>query len=227
MPPVAIPGLPVGLTHAFPSGNAMMVRSPFSTRMSMMLAREVARDVEPVGLDVLDRHAGQPRHFAGMRSEHERTVAAVEPIGMAFEMRSARRRRAPAEPWSHVLPGARIRTVSGLRPMPGPMATTVIGLTSCSNGRSQSRPWRCCRCRFPAEARSSTRRRMPATLGSTLPGVATVLRPATGTQRRHSRHGCGAGLAERAAHDQHVTVHAFVAVRGTRRQAAKRSRVVW
>ena len=84
VPPVAIPGLPVGLTHAVPSGSATMVRLPLSTRMRWR-RRAKSRDPKPVGLHRLNGDARQARHFAGMRSEHQRTFAAVELVGMPVE----------------------------------------------------------------------------------------------------------------------------------------------
>ncbi len=50
-----------------------------------MLACELARHAQPIFLDVSDGASDQPRHFAGMRSDHQQPALAAQFIRPALE----------------------------------------------------------------------------------------------------------------------------------------------
>ena len=71
VPPVAMPGLPVGFTHTVPSGETISVRCPLSTTISLMLACKLPRNLKPVRLNLRNRHSRQARHLSRMRRDHD------------------------------------------------------------------------------------------------------------------------------------------------------------
>ena len=93
LPPVPIAGVPVGLIHTRPSGNAITVRWPFSTSVtpcSVAKARATPTRSACTSAVVLP---GEPRHLAGMRREHAHAPpghrgAAAERVGIQHHRQS-------------------------------------------------------------------------------------------------------------------------------------------
>ena len=69
MPPVAMPGLPVGFTNTRPSGVATIVRCPLSTTYSWWVSAKSLGHLDPVRLHVGGRHANQACQLAGVRRD--------------------------------------------------------------------------------------------------------------------------------------------------------------
>ena len=82
LPPLAIPGLPVVLMAMRPSGWAMSVRHPFSTRVTACRVAKSRATAFPVGLHLRDAHPRQPGHFAGVGSQYQQPSAAVQVPGI-------------------------------------------------------------------------------------------------------------------------------------------------
>ena len=85
VPPVAMPGIAGRIHPRAPVRQGDDGAIALQHQNQVMIAREAARDIEPVGLYCLDRDARQSRHLAGMRREHQRPPAAIEQIGLALE----------------------------------------------------------------------------------------------------------------------------------------------
>ena len=85
MPPVAMPGFPVGLIQALPSGKSNYRAVAFEYENEVVIAGEAAGDVDPIRLNGLDRDARQSRHLAGMRRQHQRPAPAIEQMRVILE----------------------------------------------------------------------------------------------------------------------------------------------
>ncbi len=58
---------------------------PFEYDHQLVLASEVARDLQAVRLNFGNRQAGQARHFSWVRSDNESSPMAVQFVGRSFE----------------------------------------------------------------------------------------------------------------------------------------------
>ena len=95
--------------------------------------RKAARRLEPVGLHFGDGDAGQPRHLAGMRREHQRALAAARQLGQQHGLGGQNVERVGVDHRRHR--GGREQAggeLDRLRlcPSPGPMASTVLPAVS-------------------------------------------------------------------------------------------------
>src|SRR5208337_1574678 len=196
----------------------------FQHQYQVMLPREGARDVEPVGLHCLDGDARQPRHLARMGRENEWTLAAVEQIGVPLECVQTicidyHRGFGLVNRFVYELqgvlitpdPGANCHYVNGLYELFEPAA---LDRTQCNAACIGFRQW--------------LGHQLGGETGDAVQhasGYGDGTQPATGAQCRHSSHSCGARLAERAAHDQHMAIHALITV--GRPRSKQRGDVSW
>src|SRR5271157_3853473 len=132
VPPVAIPGFPVGFTHADPSGSAMTVRLPFNTSTSLCSRAKVratfnrsactalveipaSRAISP-GCGVSTSARVLPSSSSVLPSNAFSPSASI--TSGDFSVRTVSRTNS---------------TVSGCLPIPGPIATTVMVEANCKS----------------------------------------------------------------------------------------------
>jgi hypothetical protein len=96
VPPVAIPGLPVGFTQTVPSGAAISVRCPLSTTISLACSR--ANFAQPPGdsPEPPQSQPGQPRHLSRVRSDDDKVRPAPFSLSAFLQRHSARPHRSPS-----------------------------------------------------------------------------------------------------------------------------------
>ena len=182
VPPVAIPGFPVGFTAARPSGRATMVRWPLSDHGALALEAKARAVSEPRGLHLRHVVAATRRAIspgcgvttvgAGRRAAPRSGAPVARPRALSAVGVDEERQRA----LGHEAPRRR-RDVPAIRPSPGPR-TTASRLRARARARSTPPRFQ----RPPAVdgqrlghhlgARPPRRSAAPA------PGVATVTRPA-------------------------------------------------
>src|ERR1039457_4052515 len=129
VPPVAMPGLPVGLTHAVPSGSATMVRLPFSTSTSRCSRAKLRATLSRSACNALmvipasrDISPGWGVSTSGRSWPSSRSVWPSKALSPSASMTIGILVWRTAW-WTNC-------AVSGSRPIPGPRATTVIVFAS-------------------------------------------------------------------------------------------------
>ena len=106
---------------------------PLEHDVDLVRDRELARNLDAVGLHLFDRAAEQPRHLARVRRDHDvPLVAADEPPGIVGKRQHGvgvehERHRRPIDQRAHE------RRADSPRPSPGPQA-----ITSCRSASTAS-----------------------------------------------------------------------------------------
>ena len=140
LPPLAIPGLPVVLMAMRPSGSAIRVRHPFSTRVTEA-PLQCGGPAPPDPPRPRDAHARQPGHFAWVRGQDHEPVITV-PLA---RLRGQRIECAGINDDGHLglfsRPGKK-STASSSWPMPGPIAMTDFFSRTAPSARVRGCDWR-------------------------------------------------------------------------------------
>ncbi len=205
VPPLARPGLPVGLMKTSPDGIAMTDAAPLRTTLTFRLTARLRATSRRVALHVGHRGAEQAGHLAGMRREAARTSGVLEQVEVAGE----RGERVGVE---HHGPGQRARDLTnqglGFGVETQARADGDRVAACCEFGMSVSSAFEAHRTRGWSRAAPLGHRleHQACHHGLLARGRGRGDQPRAAAHRRPGGQGRGAGLAQRAGHDEEVPV---------------------